>query len=116
MVLRRVKGEEGVGEVSRAIFHSGGGGGWEDWEESPAGRLSVGPRCRAPPVRGEGMNGFVLVVVVVLAGWWGGDGFGGSRDEGSRVDRGTAGIGVHSTVRLAALSNRRRSLVVLSNV
>ena len=51
-------------------------------EESPAGRLSVGPRWRAPPVRGEGVNGFV--VVVVLAGCWGedGDGFGGSRDGG----------------------------------
>jgi hypothetical protein len=52
VVFKRVKGEEGVGAVSRAIFHSGGGGG----DEEAAGRVSVGPRCRAPPVRGEGVN------------------------------------------------------------
>lgn len=60
---------EGVGAVSSFRTHSGGVemDGW-------AGRASVGPRVRAPPVRGEMVHSF--------AGC-GGDGvFGGSRDAG----------------------------------
>ena len=52
MVLRSVKGEEGVGAVSNFIFHSGGVGG----VDVDDGRVAEGSRVRAPPVRGEGVN------------------------------------------------------------
>lgn len=57
-----MKAEVGVGWVSSLRAYSGGGGG-ED-----AGRESVGPRERAPPVREEG--------------WKEGAGLGGSKDGG----------------------------------
>jgi hypothetical protein len=50
VVLRTVRGEEGVGAVSSLRVHCGGGVG------CAAGRESVGPRVRTPPVRGEGVN------------------------------------------------------------
>ena len=66
MVFKRVKGVEGVGEVSSLSFHSGREGG----------RASVAPSVKAPPVRECGVKD------VVFAGW-GGEGVGGGfRDEG----------------------------------
>lgn len=67
VVLSSVKGDEGVGCVSSLSVHVGA-------SSCAFGRESVGPRVRAPPVRGEGVK--------VLAGWgcvvWSG----GSRDVG----------------------------------
>jgi hypothetical protein len=70
VVLRRVKGEDGVGAVSSLIFHSGR----EFCVDVAAGRESEGPRLRAPPVKGEGLK--------VLAGCCRALDFGGSRDSG----------------------------------
>ena len=96
-----MNGEEGVGSVSSLIFHSGGAGG----VDVAAGRVSEGPRLRAPPVKGEGLK--------VSAGCCWVPEFGGSNDGGYSVESGTAGMGVNSTVRLAALSNRSRSYIIL---
>lgn len=92
-----MKGDDGVGAVSSLMAHSGVGGVVGD----AAGRWSVGPRVRAPPVNGDGLK--------VFAGCGVGCGFGGSRDAGYSVDSGTEGMGAISTVIFAALSKRIRS-------
>lgn len=57
----------------------------DDWVGS-LGRVVVGPRVRAPPVRGEMVGAGVGIEV------------GGGRRVGKRLDRGTGGTGLLSMV------------------
>jgi hypothetical protein len=110
VVFRRVKGEEGVGWVSRRRVHGMGSGlrllvGGVEEEE---GNVSVGPRCRAPPVRGDGLKGFASVCPR-WAGCFGCMLFGGSRVRGNKLSSGTGATGTKSALILPCLSNRSRT-------
>ena len=93
VVLRSVNGDEGVAAMSSFKVHCV----WSSCVEFPEGRASVEPRFNAPPVRGEGWK--------VFAGWGVTGEEAGVKEDGYRVESGTAGVVDISTVRLANLSN-----------